>query len=235
MHDNSTRSGTRWSPAALAATIDHTLLKPDATRAAIEMLCDEALEHGFASVCVNSLWVPLVAARLAGSTVATCSVVGFPLGASLPPSVADEARRAIDGGADEIDMVMSIGEAVAGDWVAVAAGIARVQATCGGAVLKVILETCLLDDEQKRRACNICRDLGIDFVKTSTGFAGGGATLEDVRLMREAVGAGLGVKASGGIRDRGSAIAMLEAGATRLGCSASVAIVTQTTARDGTY
>jgi len=215
-----------YSAEALAATIDHTLLKADATPAAVDRLCDEALEHRFAAVCVNSRWVGRVSAALTGSPVAPCSVVGFPLGASLPGAAADEARRAIDAGAREIDMVMSIGDALAEDWQAVEDGIAVVQAACSGAALKVILETCLLDDARKRRACEICRDLGVGFVKTSTGFSTGGATVEDVRLMRETVGPGIGVKASGGIRDRVSAIAMLEAGATRLGCSAGVAIVT---------
>ena len=236
MNDDLTRPDEMpWSAATLAATIDHTLLKPDATRTAIETLCDEALAHGFAAVCVNSLWVPVVARRLGGSAVATCAVVGFPLGASLPASVADEARRAVDAGAREIDMVMSVGEALGGDWDAVRVGIETVQAACGSARLKVILETCLLDDAQKRRACTICRDLGVAFVKTSTGFSSGGATLHDVRLMREIVGDHVGVKASGGIRDRATAIALLEAGATRLGCSAGVAIVAGGAASGGAY
>ena len=215
-----------YNTAALAATIDHTLLKPDAQQAQIHTLCDEALEHGFATVCVNSLWVPTVTARLHDSAVGRCCVVGFPLGASLPAATADETRRAIDAGATEIDMVMSIGQALDGDWAAVEQGIRTVLDACGPIPLKVILETCLLDGTQKRRACEICRDLGVAFVKTSTGFSTGGATLEDVRLMREVVGPDIGVKASGGIRDRETAIAMLEAGANRLGCSAGVAIVT---------
>jgi deoxyribose-phosphate aldolase len=214
-----------WTPAALAATIDHTLLKPEATAADIDRICAEALEHHFAAVCVNSLWVARVAEHLSGSGVLPCSVVGFPLGASLSATIADEAERAIAGGAEEIDMVMSVGEALAGDWDAVERGIGIVHRVCGEVPLKVILETCLLNDEQKRRACEICVDHGVAFVKTSTGFSTGGATIEDVRLMREAVGPAMGVKASGGIRDRESAIAMLEAGASRLGCSAGVAIV----------
>ena len=215
-----------FSNAAIAAAIDHTLLKPEARAADIDRLCVEALEHGFAAVCVNSLWVPRVAARLDGSRVKTCSVVGFPLGASLPAATAAEASMAIAAGAQEIDMVLSVGEALDGDWDAVRRGIAEVLQGCGAIPLKVILETCLLDDAQKRRACEICRELGVAFVKTSTGFSSGGATAEDVRLMREVVGQDIGVKASGGIRDRESAIAMLEAGANRLGCSAGVAIVT---------
>lgn len=215
-----------YAAGALASAIDHTLLQPTATAAQIDRLCAEARLHGFAAVCVNSLWVDRVAKALDGSPVAACSVVGFPLGASLPATVADEARAAIAAGAREIDMVMSIGQALAGDWTAVRAGIETVLDACGEHALKVILETCLLDDEQKRRACEVCRELGVAFVKTSTGFSSGGATLADVRLMRSAVGSGIGVKASGGIRDRDTAIAMLEAGATRLGCSAGVAIVT---------
>ncbi|MEM1189026.1 MAG: deoxyribose-phosphate aldolase [Pseudomonadota bacterium] len=222
----------RWSAASIAAAIDHTLLKPEATPAAIDRLCEEALEHQFAAVCVNSRWIEGVAERLAGSTVAPCSVVGFPFGAAIAEAVADEARRAIDAGAGEIDMVLSVGDALAGDWNTVRSGIATIHEACGPVPLKVILETCLLDDAQKRRACEICRDLGVAFVKTSTGFSSGGATVDDVRLMREVVGQALGVKASGGIRDRATAIAMLEAGATRLGCSAGVAIVSGGTGGD---
>jgi len=223
-----------WTPAVLAAAIDHTLLKPDATAADIDRLCAEAREHAFAAVCVNSLWVARVAEDLADSGVTACSVVGFPLGASLPATVADEAERAIAAGAGEVDMVLSVGEALAGDWAAVERGIGSVHRVCGDVPLKVILETCLLNDDQKRRACEICVDHGVAFVKTSTGFSSGGATVEDVKLMRETVGAQMGVKASGGIRDRATAIAMLEAGASRLGCSAGVAIVTGGSS-SGTY
>jgi len=225
MNDTSTTAGAVADRRQLAATIDHTLLQPDATAADIERVCDEAIEHRFAAVCVNSRWIQRVARRLGGTASQPCSVVGFPLGASVPAAVADETRRAIDAGAREIDMVLSIGDALAGDWQAVSEGIATVHTACYGVPLKVILETCLLDDAQKRRACEICRDLGVAFVKTSTGFSSGGATLDDVRLMRESVGPEMGVKASGGIRDRETALAMLEAGATRLGCSAGVAIV----------
>ncbi|EED32120.1 deoxyribose-phosphate aldolase [gamma proteobacterium NOR5-3] len=215
-----------YDNATIAAAIDHTLLKPEARAVDIDRICDEALEHRFAAVCVNSLWVPRVARRLSGSTVKTCSVVGFPLGASLAAATADEARIAIDAGAHEIDMVMSIGEALAGDWDAVRDGIATVMASCQGITLKVILETCLLTDSHKRLACEVCRDLGVAFVKTSTGFSTGGATVADIELMRSVVGPNMGVKASGGIRDRDTAVAMLWAGANRLGCSAGVAIVT---------
>ncbi|MEO0425417.1 MAG: deoxyribose-phosphate aldolase [Pseudomonadota bacterium] len=214
------------SSATLASTIEHTLLKPEARAEQIDQVCREALQYGFASVCVNSRWVARVATWLADSTVTPCSVVGFPLGASLPSAVAFEARCAIEAGAGEIDMVMSVGSARDGDWAAVSEGIAAVKAACGDVPLKVILETSLLDDAQKRRACEVCRDLEVAFVKTSTGFNAAGATVEDVALMRAAVGPQMGVKAAGGIRDRARAIAMLEAGATRLGCSAGVAIVT---------
>lgn len=212
--------------AAIAAAIDHTLLKPEARAVDIDRICEEALEHRFAAVCVNSLWVPRVAAALRGSAVKTCSVVGFPLGASLAPATAAETGVAIEAGAQEIDMVMSIGDALEGNWDAVRAGIATVIASCGPIPLKVILETCLLNESHKRLACEICLDLGVAFVKTSTGFSSGGATIEDVALMRSVVGPNVGVKASGGIRDRDTAVAMLDAGANRLGCSAGVAIVT---------
>ncbi len=226
-------NSTSYSPAALASHIDHTLLKPEAQLRQIDKLCDEALEHGFASACVNSRWIRRVAARLQGSRIKACSAVGFPLGASLPEAVAGEARAAIDDGAGEIDMVMSVGDALDGNWDAVKKGIATVKAVCGEITLKVILETCLLDQAQKRRACEVCREVGVAFVKTSTGFNSGGATTADVGLMRAVVGPGMGVKAAGGIRDRATAIAMLEAGADRLGCSAGVAIVTGDEAGDG--
>jgi deoxyribose-phosphate aldolase len=211
--------------ARIASAIDHTLLKADARAADIDLLCNEAIEHGFAAVCVNSLWVPRVAEHLARSAVKTCSVVGFPLGASLPETIAMEARTAIEAGAQEIDMVMSVGQALEGNWEAVRDGIADVLEACVDRPLKVILETCLLTDAHKKIACDICRDLGVAFVKTSTGFGSGGATVADVALMRSIVGPDIGVKASGGIRDRATAVAMLQAGATRLGCSAGVAIV----------
>lgn len=225
MNDTSRPGDAAYDDRQLAATIDHTLLRPDATAMAIDRLCDEAIEHGFAAVCVNGRWIERVARRLDRAASLPCSVVAFPLGASMSAAVADETRRAIDAGAREIDMVLSIGDAVAGNWQAVREGIATVHTACYDVPLKVILETCLLDDTQKRHACEICRDLGVAFVKTSTGFSSGGATIDDVRLLRESVGPGMGVKASGGIRDRATALAMLEAGATRIGCSAGVAIV----------
>lgn len=211
--------------AELAAMIDHTLLKADATAMAVESLCREALAHGFFGVCVNGMHVAHAARLLAGSRVVTCAVVGFPLGAMHRDAKAAETRQAISDGAREIDMVMAIGAARAGDWAAVREDIAAVLAVCAGVPLKVILETALLTRDEIVRACEICRDLGVAFVKTSTGFAPRGASVEDVALMRGVVGPGIGVKASGGIRDLATARAMIAAGASRLGTSASVSII----------
>jgi len=211
---------------ALNAYIDHTLLKADATRAQIEKICAEAREHRFASVCVNSVYVPLVSKILAGSGVLTCCVVGFPLGAMLPAAKAAEARLAVEAGAEEIDTVIHIGAAKEGDWANVEADIrAVVEAAHPRAHVKVIIEACLLTDEEKREACLCAKRAGADFVKTSTGFSTGGATVADVRLMRETVGPEMGVKASGGVRSPQDAQAMIEAGATRLGTSAGVSLV----------
>ena len=213
-------------PWDLAPLIDHTLLKPEATGTQVETLCQEARAHGFASVCVNPLWVPLAKSLLRGSPVRTCTVVGFPLGASATRAKAHEAEAALRDGADEVDMVLAIGLARAGAWDAVQADLAALRAAVPApAVLKVILETCLLDEAQKVRACELALEEGLDFVKTSTGFSTGGATPDDVALMRRTVGTALGVKASGGIRTYEVARAMVEAGATRLGLSASVAVV----------
>lgn len=211
----------------LASHIDHTLLKPDATADQVDALCAEAIEHGFASVCVNPTWVARCADILGGSDVLTCTVVGFPLGATFGDVKAIEARRAIDLGACEIDMVMNVGALKSGFHQEVADDIAAVASACraGGARLKVILETCLLEPDEVSEASRISKAAGADFVKTSTGFGGGGATVEDVARMRAAVGPVLGVKASGGVRDRETADAMIAAGATRIGASASVAIV----------
>jgi len=213
--------------AELAGTIDHTLLKPDATLAEIDALCAEARQQRFASVCVNGVHVRRCAAHLAGSGVITCSVVGFPLGAVAPEVKVYEARRAIEDGACEIDMVMNVGALKSGEDAFVEQDVAGVAATCRqlGARLKVILETCLLSDAEKVRACELAKSAGADFVKTSTGFSKGGATVADVALMRRVVGPLMGVKASGGVRDAATARALLEAGATRIGASASVAIV----------
>lgn len=212
-------------PAALAKYIDHTLLAADASREQIRTLCDEAGEHGFYSVCVNSGQVPYAASCLSEKSVVICAVVGFPLGAGLSDTKAFEAQQAIAAGAGEIDMVLNIGWLKDGLLDAVREDIAQVHKACGAVPLKVILETCLLDDAQKVQACEICRDLGVAFVKTSTGFSRGGATVEDVTLMRQTVGAGVGVKASGGVRDYPTALKMIEAGATRLGSSSGIAIV----------
>lgn len=212
-------------PTALAKYIDHTLLAPDASREQIRTLCEEAREHGFYSVCVNSGQVPYAASCLTDDKVVICAVVGFPLGAGLSDTKAFEAQQAIAAGAGEIDMVLNIGWLKDGLLDAVREDIARVLQACGDVPLKVILETCLLDDEQKVQACEICRELAVAFVKTSTGFSRGGATVEDVALMRRTVGSSVGVKASGGVRDYPTAVKMIEAGATRLGSSSGIAIV----------
>jgi len=213
--------------ASVGSTIDHTLLKADATAAEVDKICDEALRNRFASVCVNGTWVKRCAEILAGSGVLVCTVVGFPLGASAPEVKAYETQRAIEDGACEVDMVLNIGALKSGDDDFVRRDIAGLAETCHrlGARLKVILETCLLTEEEKVRACLLSKQAGADFVKTSTGFSTGGATVEDVALMRRTVGPVMGVKASGGVRDSEAAEAMLRAGATRIGASASVAIV----------
>ncbi|TWR93047.1 deoxyribose-phosphate aldolase [Pseudomonas saxonica] len=222
-------------PAALAQYIDHTLLAADASREQIATLCREAQEHGFYSVCVNSGQVPHAAQLLVGQKVKVCAVVGFPLGAGLTASKAFEAAQAIAAGAGEIDMVLNIGALKEGLLEVVRDDIDAVKQACGIVPLKVILETCLLDDEQKIRACEICRELNVAFVKTSTGFSRSGATVEDVALMRRVVGADIGVKASGGVRDYATAVAMIEAGATRLGTSSGIAIVTGAQATGSGY
>ncbi len=209
----------------LAAKIDHTLLKADATRADILRVCEEAKTYHTASVCVNAFWVPVVAKALADSGVKTCCVVGFPLGAMSSAAKAFEAREAVAAGAQEVDMVLNVGLARGGEWDAVEADIAAVVQAAGQATVKVILETCLLTDAQKRRACEVAKAAGAGFVKTSTGFSTGGAMEADVRLMREAVGPDMGVKASGGIRTREDAERMLAAGANRIGASATGKIV----------
>lgn len=206
--------------------IDHTLLKADATPAMITKLCAEAREHDFASVCVNSAYVPLAAELLRGADVKVCCVVGFPLGACLSAAKAAETRLAVDAGAEEIDMVINIGMAKAGDWAYVESDIAAVvNAAHPKAIVKVIIECCLLNDEEKLAACNAAKRAGADFVKTSTGFSTGGATAEDVALMRGAVGSAMGVKAAGGIRTYADALKMISAGANRLGASAGIAIM----------
>ncbi len=216
----------RSLPPDLASTIDHTLLKPDATEAEIRKICVEAREYHFASVCVNPHWVDVCAAELRGSSVAVCTVVGFPLGATTTATKAFEAAEAVRRGATEVDMVINIGALKSGDLDTVHDDIEGVvRAVAGQACVKVILETALLNDDEKVTACALAKEAGAHYVKTSTGFAGGGATVEDVRLMRRVVGSDLGVKASGGIRDRETAEAMIEAGANRIGASAGVKIV----------
>ncbi len=205
--------------------IDHTQLKANATRAQIEKLCDEALEHHFASVCVNTCWVPLAHEKLAGSDVNTCCVVGFPLGAMLTEAKAAETRLAVEAGADEVDMVINVGWLLDGDYDAVRDDIAAVVKAADGKCVKVIIEACLLTDEQKVKACELSVEAGATFVKTSTGFSTGGATVTDVALMRKTVGDACKVKAAGGIHTAEEAKAMVEAGADRLGCSAGIAIM----------
>jgi deoxyribose-phosphate aldolase len=217
---------------SIAALIDHTLLKPEATRDDIRRLCDEARRHGFASVCINPYWVSLAAAELKGSPVKVCTVVGFPLGASVTAVKVVEAEAALRDGARELDMVINIGALRSGDQETVLADIRAVAqaAHAGGAILKTILETALLDDNQKVVACTLARLAGADFVKTSTGFGPGGATAQDVALMRLTVGPGLGVKAAGGIRSLDDLRKMVAAGATRIGASASVKMLEAATA-----
>ncbi len=209
-----------------ASLIDHTLLKPEASEADIQRLCKEAAEFGFASVCVNPAWVKKAAGFLQGTGVPVCTVIGFPLGATLPDVKAFEARRCIFNGAREVDMVINIGALKSGDDCAVEDDIRAVAAAAheNGVLLKVIIETALLTDEEKVRACLASKNAGADFVKTSTGFAKGGATVDDVALMRRTVGSALGVKASGGVKGIEDARAMFEAGATRIGASVGVKI-----------
>lgn len=212
----------------IAGKIDHTLLKPDATPPVIEKLCEEALTHRFAAVCVNPVFVPSVASILKDSGVATCTVSGFPLGTNTTASKVHEAAESIGDGATEIDMVLSIGALKSGDYGVVETDIAAVADIChdGGALLKVIIEAVLLTDEEKKTACRLIVAAGADFVKTSTGFASGGATVEDVMLMKKAVnGSHVQIKAAGGIRSYNDAVRMIQAGADRIGTSAGVQIV----------
>lgn len=217
----------------VARRIDHTLLKADATRADHVKLCEEARAHRFASVCINTTWVPLCKQLLQGSGVMTICVVGFPLGAATTRAKAAETREAIANGADEIDMVVNLGLLKSGDHNAVFDDIRGVVEAAAGRPVKVILETHLLTREQKIATCALSKAAGAAFVKTSTGFSGGGATVEDIRLMRQVVGPDMGVKASGGVRNTADAHAMIGAGATRIGASASVAIVTGGTSKGG--
>lgn len=224
---SNTVDGPSLTAAALAGYIDHTLLKPNTSRQEILALCGEAVEYGFRSVCVNPVWVSTARQALRGTDVLTCSVAAFPFGATPTDAKVYEARGACLDGADEVDMVINIAAAVALDRNAVVVDIAAVAEAVhvSQATLKVILETSMLTDEQKEFACRCAADAGADFVKTSTGFGGGGATVEDVALMRRTVGEQLGVKASGGVRTRADALAMIAAGATRIGASSGIAIV----------
>lgn len=216
----------------IASYIDHTLLKADATMDDITRIAGEAASYGFASVCVNPCWVPLCRKLLEGTGVKVCTVVGFPLGASSSTAKAAETAAAVEDGADEIDMVVNIGYLRSGMDDEVLGDIKAVREACRGKVLKVIIEACLLTDEEKIRACRLAEEAGADFVKTSTGFSSGGATVADVALMRKAVGGRLKVKAAGGIRTLADARAMIGAGASRIGASAGIAIVREEHGQD---
>ncbi len=215
----------QWTKKQVASRIDHTILKAPSTRDDVRRLCREAREYGFASVCVNPCFVPLVADELQGASPLTCCVIGFPLGANSSQVKAEETRLAVEQGAEEVDMVINLGAMKAGDYEAVREDIAAVVKASGKAEVKVIIETCYLTDEEKIQACELSKEAGADFVKTSTGFGSGGAAAEDVSLMKKTVGKSMRVKASGGIRTRDDAVAMLEAGADRIGASAGIAIV----------
>ena len=209
----------------LNKTIDHTILNADATKEAVIKVIDEAKKYEFASVCLEPFWVSLAAERLKDSNVKVCTVIGFPLGANTKTVKAFEAKEAVENGADEVDMVLNIGALKSGDDALVLEDMKAVREAAKDAVVKVILETCLLTDDEKKKACALAKEAGLDFVKTSTGFSTAGATVEDVKLMREAVGDTMGVKASGGIRDTKTAEAMIAAGASRIGASKSIAII----------
>jgi deoxyribose-phosphate aldolase len=214
--------------------IDHTLLKPTATENEIRVLCKEARDNDFMSVCVNPSYVPLSYECLRGSDVKVCTVIGFPLGATTTKTKVFETREVIENGATEVDMVVNVGAIKSGNWDYVKKDIEDIYlASKGKALLKVIIETCLLTDEEKVRVCAICKAIGVGFVKTSTGFSTGGATTSDVALMRKVVGPEVGVKASGGVKDANSAKEMIEAGANRLGTSSGIAIVRGGTGTSG--
>ena len=213
----------------LAATCDHTVLKPDTTKKTIEKFCQEAMEWGFASVCVNPTHVRYASSILRGSKVKVCTVIGFPLGANTPLVKAAEVRDAIANGAQEVDMVINIGAVKDGNYDLVARDIkAVVDAAAGQALTKVIIETCLLTEQEKIKVCLLAKDAGADYVKTSTGMSTGGATVEDILLMRKTVGPDMGVKASTGVNNREIALDLIRAGATRLGTSKGIAILTGT-------
>ena len=212
----------------IAKYIDHTILKPEATAEDVKKLCREAREYNFASVCVNACYAKLVSTELVGTDVKTCVVVGFPLGAMTKEAKAFETTQAIENGATEIDMVINVGALKEKNYVLLKEDIeAVVNAATGKAIVKVIIETCLLTDEEKAKACEIAKEAKADFVKTSTGFSTSGATKEDIALMRKTVGENIGVKASGGVRDFKTAMDMINAGASRIGASASISIVSE--------
>ena len=219
-------AGDGYTPADMAKYIDHTYLKPEASVNEIRKICDEAKKYHCASVCVNPSYIQYVAQQLEGSGVTPCCVIAFPFGTSTPEAKAFEASDAASKGAREIDMVINVGASKSGDWLLVKRDIEGVvNAVKGRAKVKVIIEACLLTDEEKVKACTVAKLAGAAFVKTSTGYSTGGATVEDVRLMRETVGPEMGVKASGGVRTYDDAVAMLKAGANRLGCSSTMKIV----------
>ena len=222
------------TPNQLAQYIDHTALTAEKNEQDILTLCNEAIEHGFYSVCINSGYIPLAKEKLAGSNVKICTVVGFPLGANLTSVKTFETQESIKAGADEIDMVINVGWIKSQKWDTVKQDIQAVFDACDGTPLKVILETCLLTKDEIVKACEICKEIGVAFVKTSTGFNKGGATVEDVALMKQTVG-NIGVKASGGVRDTETALAMIKAGATRIGASAGIAIISGTQDTQSTY
>lgn len=205
--------------------IDHTLLKPDASQKGVEKLCEEAKEHSFKSVCVNPSFVALAAEKLAGTDVDVCTVIGFPLGANTEAVKVFEAQEAIKDGATELDMVLNISKLKDGKYDEVRQEMEAIKKVAGKRVVKVILETCLLSDAEIVKACELAVEAGLDFVKTSTGFSTGGATVEDVKLMKKTVGDKAEVKASGGIRDRKTMLAMIDAGATRIGASAGIKLI----------
>lgn len=209
----------------VAKYIDHTLLKPQASQADLKVLCDEARQYGFFSVCVNPYWVSFCKKQLQGSGVKVCTVIGFPLGANTTPAKVFEAKDALHNGADELDMVVNLGAVKSADWDTVLADIKAVRQAGQNFTLKVIIETSVLTQEEKVKVCQLAEQAGADFVKTSTGFTGGGATAEDVKLMRQTVSEKLQVKASGGVRTRADFEAMVAAGATRIGASAGVKII----------
>jgi deoxyribose-phosphate aldolase len=217
-----------WTGPEIAALVDHSLLKAQASRSDILRVCAEARKYRFASLCVNPSWIPFCVAQLAESGIPVCAVVGYPLGANASDTKAFEARLAVSQGAAEVDVVINISLAKSGDWKAVAQDLAAVVKAARPALVKAVIETCHLDQEEKVLACRAAMAAGADFVMTSTGFGTGGATIEDLILIKQTVGDSLKIKASGGIRTRAEALALLEAGAVRIGASAGVAIAAET-------